>query len=63
MLVNGIKKDFKGKSVQDMLNSLNVSKNKVIVELNLKILPKEEYDKTTLREEDEVEIVAFVGGG
>jgi len=33
------------------------------VEHNLVVLKREAYDRTTVREGDEVEIVNFVGGG
>lgn len=63
MFVNGKNKEFEGYLVNKMLEELGLNKDKVVIELNLEILPKEQYDKTTLREEDKVEIVAFVGGG
>lgn len=63
MFVNGKKKEFEGYLVNKMLEELGLNKEKVVIELNLEILPKEQYDKTTLREDDKIEIVAFVGGG
>lgn len=63
MIVNGKEKKYEGLLVSTMLKELGLNKDKVVVELNLEILPKEEYDKRTLREADKVEIVAFVGGG
>lgn len=33
------------------------------IELNGEIIYKEQYDKTVLKENDEIEIVTFTGGG
>lgn len=63
MFVNGKKRDFENFLVSEMLQKLDLSLEKVVIELNLEILPKEEYGKTTLRKDDNIEIVAFVGGG
>ena len=37
--------------------------NKVVVEHNMVILPKEEWPQLVLTAEDKLEIIAFVGGG
>jgi len=36
---------------------------RIVVELNLAIVPKADYDKTILNDSDSLEIVHFVGGG
>ena len=36
---------------------------RIVVELNLAIVPKADYDKTILNDGDSLEIVHFVGGG
>lgn len=63
MIVNGKKKNYEGFSVSEMIKDLELYADKIVVELNLEILPKDEYDKTILKEDDKIEIVAFVGGG
>ncbi|NEU05478.1 MULTISPECIES: sulfur carrier protein ThiS [Clostridium] len=63
MIVNGKKKNYEGFSVSEMIKDLDLDADKIVVELNLEILPKDEYDKTILKEDDKIEIVAFVGGG
>ncbi|MBU5228032.1 sulfur carrier protein ThiS [Clostridium senegalense] len=63
VLVNGKEKNYESFSVSEMIKDLDLNADKIVVELNLKILPKEEYDKTVLKEDDKIEIVAFVGGG
>ena len=37
--------------------------NRIVVELNEEILPKEQYATTYLKEGDYMEIVMFMGGG
>ena len=63
MIINGKKYDYKDITVEEMIKRLNLDKDKMVVEVNLNIIPKEEFNTTTLREEDKVEIVAFIGGG
>ncbi len=52
-----------GKSLIEALESLGYNKNRVAVELNENIVPKSEYESTSLKDGDRVEIVGFVGGG
>ena len=52
-----------GKSLIEALEILGYNKNRVAVELNENIVPKSEYESTSLNDGDRVEIVGFVGGG
>lgn len=52
-----------GTSISMLLDQLEVTSEKVAVELNLEILPKGEYSSRQLMDGDRVEVVAFVGGG
>ncbi len=64
LTVNGEKKNFeKTLSVQELLADLSIPKEKVVVELNMEILPKETLATSVLKDGDVVEIVHFVGGG
>lgn len=40
-----------------------LNKDRVVVEVNKVIIDKENFNHITLKEDDEVEIIAFVGGG
>jgi sulfur carrier protein len=40
-----------------------MEENRIVVELNEEILPKEQYATTYLKEGDCMEIVMFMGGG
>lgn len=62
--LNGEEKFFPDDiSIGSMLNMLELDRMKVAVERNLEIVSRSLYDKTTVREGDEIEIVHFIGGG
>ncbi len=50
-------------TLTELLHSLQLSPDTVVVELNTKIIQPDAYDSTALVEEDQVEIIRFVGGG
>ncbi|GIN90725.1 sulfur carrier protein ThiS [Siminovitchia terrae] len=49
-------------NVQQLLEHLELSERIVIVEVNKEIVQKENYDRS-IRDQDEVEMIHFVGGG
>ena len=55
-----IKPDF---SIFDLLKKYNLNNNKIAVEYNGVILPKIEFKKKKLKNNDKLEIVHFIGGG
>ncbi|MCA1927848.1 MAG: sulfur carrier protein ThiS [Calditerrivibrio sp.] len=62
--VNGNYTDVRsGISILELLEELNINPKKVVVEVNLDIVPKDNYNNKILEEGDRVEIVHFVGGG
>lgn len=62
--INGQLKELDpGKSLADLLASLSIPKEKVVIERNLEIVPKNKLDETVIQDQDEIEIVHFVGGG
>ena len=50
-------------SISEFLESQNLDSKMIAVAINMKIIHKNEYDKTILLENDKVEIVRPVGGG
>lgn len=60
--VNGEKLDFSG-TVTGLLAVLGYGEKRVAVELNENIVPKAEYENTSVSDGDKLEIVRFVGGG
>ena len=62
--VNGEKKECPTEtSVSRLLESLDIDNRYVAVELNLKIVPRTQFSEKMLQENDNIEIVTFVGGG
>jgi sulfur carrier protein len=61
--VNGEKTTVEQMSVLFFLQKIAIDPKRVAVELNLDILPKDEYGTTLLKDGDQLEIVHFVGGG
>ena len=52
-----------GSSVDMLLKQLGISRERVAVELNAEIVPKADYEKQLLSDDDKIEVVHFVGGG
>ena len=64
LTVNGEKREVpEGATVSQLLETLQVVPERVVVEVNLTILKRAEYPGAVLKEGDRVEIVRFVGGG
>ena len=61
--INGESVSAEGKTLADYLAESGYDVKRVAVELNGDIVPKVAYSQTVLTAGDEVEIVAFVGGG
>jgi len=64
MIVNGEKMDIQaGITVEELLQKLNFNDNRVVVEVDLEIVSKDEYSIKKLDTNSKVEIIQFVGGG
>jgi len=50
-------------TVRELLESLGLTPATIVVERNLEILDRDQYDATLLVAEDRLELVHFVGGG
>tara|TARA_B100000965_G_scaffold13191_1_gene9964 strand:+ start:328 stop:546 length:219 start_codon:yes stop_codon:yes gene_type:complete len=62
--VNGKKIVFdKNESIAILIKKLKIPLNKVAIELNKKILNKKRINKIKLDNNDNIEIVHFIGGG
>lgn len=57
------KKVSEGISISQLLDELNIQKDRVAVELNKEIAKKSQWENIYLKEGDVLEIVTFVGGG
>ncbi|HXZ33924.1 MAG TPA: sulfur carrier protein ThiS [Terriglobales bacterium] len=62
--INGADRDFPPPlSLQGLLERLGMKADRVAVELNQNIVPRDRWADTNLNEGDSLEIVHFVGGG
>ena len=61
--INGKNIEASGKLLKDYLLEAGYDITRLAVEKNGDIVPKAQYDKTTLENGDALEIVRFVGGG
>jgi thiamine-phosphate pyrophosphorylase len=62
--INGKSESISGVStVSELISKRSLVPEHVVIEHNMRIVPKEEWDGIILNENDNVEIVSFVGGG
>jgi thiamine biosynthesis protein ThiS len=62
--INGEARDFTSPlSLASLVEQLGMKHDRVAVELNRDIVPREQWAETQLGEGDRLEIVHFVGGG
>ena len=62
--VNGLKQDVPyGTTLEDLISLFHLQKKSVVVERNRQVVDKTAYAVTQLKENDQIEIVHFVGGG
>ena len=61
--INGEHLDIAGKTLQAYLETTNYDPKRIAVERNGDIVPKAAYAQTILMDDDQIEIVSFVGGG
>jgi thiamine biosynthesis protein ThiS len=62
--LNGEPHDLAGPlTVTELLAQLQIDARRVAVEHNLVVLKRDTFDRTTVDDGDEIEIVNFVGGG
>jgi thiamine biosynthesis protein ThiS len=62
--INGEPRDFTTPlSLSSLVEQLGMKQDRVAVELNRNLIPREQWGTTDLAEGDRLEIVHFVGGG
>ena len=62
--LNGESRDFPdGLTLAALISQLGTKPDLVAVELNLEIVPRDQWEVTALKNGDRLEIVHFVGGG
>ena len=50
-------------SIKDLIKKYRLKENKIAIELNGTILPKDHYKNKKVKNNDRIEIVQFIGGG
>ena len=62
--VNGEGRDWRGNAtVADLLRDLEITTERVAVEVNLEIVDRAMFAQRILKDGDRVEILSFIGGG
>lgn len=61
--INGVGFDIAGQTLALYLSTTDYNLSRIAVERNGEIVPKSEYDKIVLKNDDVIEVVSFVGGG
>lgn len=64
IIVNGqCRQASENTTVAELLDSLNLPRQRVAVEVNLQLVPRELHEEHLLRDGDQLEVVTLVGGG
>jgi sulfur carrier protein len=63
LTINGRQQDSVAATVAELVEELGMKKDRVAVELNRGIVPRDQWAATQLAHGDQLEIVQFVGGG
>jgi len=64
LVINGEERDFGTPlSLDGLVGQLGMKSDRVAVELNRDIVPRDRWQQTNLTDGDRLEIVHFVGGG
>lgn len=62
--INGEHKTYDGPlTLGSLIRNMGLKSDRVAVERNRDIVPRDQWDKTSLSDGDQLEIVHFVGGG
>ena len=63
LIINGEERDFAVANLAALIEQLGIKADRVAVELNRGIVPRDHWAETSLQPGDRLEIVHFVGGG
>jgi thiamine biosynthesis protein ThiS len=63
LTINGENQISSAATLGALVAELGMKSDRVAVELNREIVPRDRWERTPLREGDRLEIVHFVGGG
>jgi thiamine biosynthesis protein ThiS len=63
LTINGENRVFAVETLAALVEQLGMKSDRVAIELNREIVPREKWVQTPLQDGDRLEIVHFVGGG
>ena len=64
LFINGESMEFEnGKNIAEILAILGVESQIFAITLNAKLVKKEDYEHTILKDGDKIEMLQFMGGG
>lgn len=61
--INGNEESIEVKTIKEIIDLKELNIDHIVIEHNLKVLPKDKWETTELNENDNLEIISFVGGG
>ncbi len=63
LVINGEERELTAATLDALIEELGMKGDRVAVELNREIVPRERWSANALKDGDRLEIVHFVGGG
>ncbi len=63
LTINGESQACSAETLAALVEQLGMKPDRVAIELNREIVPRDKWPQTTLHDADRLEIVHFVGGG
>ena len=63
LLLNGKSQTSSAATLSALVEQLGMKADRVAIELNREIVPRDQWPQTQLHDGDQLEIVQFVGGG
>lgn len=64
IFINGEARELGGvETLSNLLDTLGLPKQRIAIEVNRKVIRKQEWDTAVIADQDKIEIVHFVGGG
>lgn len=63
IIINGEPKQLEVSTLGSLIAALGMKADRVAIELNHSIVPRTQWESTSLQDGDKLEIVHFVGGG
>jgi thiamine biosynthesis protein ThiS len=63
LIINGESRPTSAETLSALVEQLEMKADRVAIELNREIIPRDQWPQTRLNDGDQLEIVHFVGGG